>query len=248
MANVTNNTLFIASALLFVVGLLFLAYPHLTLAAITLGALGYASYINSSTLIELYSHYSSTLWPPLAVIDRPVTAQYSPNLLSGVDLPSPIPHVPSGIETLKNRRTPVDEIVSSTPRGTPTSSHGSASPMPMQLQMRSSAEGAASDSRQLNFGRISTPKTSRMQVQEAYQNSVETHTNQKLRHRSNSNKLQTAGGPLLSSARYNPAFDAGCVFFCLPLLCQYFFFKIFNLLVFVSLLQHICQCEQPRIY
>lgn len=209
MANVTNNTLFLASALLFVVGLLFLAYPYLTLAAITLGALGYASYINSSTLLEFYSQLSSTLWPPVAVIDRSATAPYSPNLLSGVDLPSPIPHVSGGIETLKNRRSPVDEIVSSTPRGTPTSSHGSASPIPMQLQMRTATEGAASDSRQLNFGRISTPKTSRMQAQETYQNSLEANANQKLRHRSNGNKVQNAAGPLLSSARYNPAFDPG---------------------------------------
>ncbi|XP_034240302.1 nuclear pore complex protein DDB_G0274915-like isoform X2 [Thrips palmi] len=209
MANVTNNTLFIASALLFVVGLLFLAYPYLTLAAITLSALGYASYINSATLLEYYAHYSSTLWPPVTVIERPATSTYGSNLISGVDLPSPIPHVPSGIETLKNRRSPVDEIVSSTPRGTPTSSHGSGSPIPLQLPMRSSVEGAVSDSRQLNFGRISTPKTSRVQGQEACQNYVETNSNQRLRHRPNSNKVQTAAGPLLSSARFNPAFDAG---------------------------------------
>lgn len=210
MANITSNSLFIVSALVFVVGLLFLAYPYLTLLAITLCAIGYSCYTHSADLLRYYSNWSATYWPPVSASDHAVP--YTSSLLSGVGLPSPIPHIPSGIETFKNRRSPVDEIVSSTPRCSPASSHGSASPIPIQLQMRPSAEVATSDSRQLNFGRISTPKSSRMHTQDVYQNNVEAISNQALRNRSNSNKvIQTTAGPLLASSRYNPTFDAGYV-------------------------------------
>ncbi|KAJ1522837.1 hypothetical protein ONE63_001987 [Megalurothrips usitatus] len=230
MANLTSNALFVVSALVLVVGLLLLAYPYLTLASLALCGVGYAYYGLSSAWHEHYAYLTSVLWPAacgtglgLGLQDRSESfAASASNLLGGVDLPSPIPHVHGGIETAKSRaRSPADEIVSSTPRSSPSPSklgHGAA-PAPqhlhqLQMQMRPSPEMVATDSRQLNFGRISTPKTSRVQLQQPQElhhlNRVEVGSNQKLRNRAGGSKtVQTTAGPLLPPARYGPAFDAG---------------------------------------
>lgn len=201
MANITSNSLFFLSALLFVGGLLFLAYPYLTFTIIVLCGIGYASYTHKPALVRFYSYASSKLWP--AVDDRPAPCISS--LFSGVDLLSPIPHIPSGLETVKNRKSPVDEIISSTPRSTPTN-HGVETSVPMPIR---SSPQVASDSRQLNFGKI-TPKSSRTYFQDVQLSSVDGSTSHNLRQRSNSTRtVQTMAGPLLSSARYNPPFDAG---------------------------------------
>lgn len=208
MANLTTNSLFIATGVLFVVVLLFLAYPYLTLTAAALCGIVHITYNHSSVLYNHYTYFTSVLWPALSGNDR--QPLHSPNLLTGIDLPSPIPHVASGLETAKNRRSPVDEIVSSTPRSTPTSSHGASAPSVLPLPSRVSPEMVAADSRQLNFGRINTPKTSRNQAQDFFQNHVDPSSFQKLRNRANSGKMiQTTAGPLLSSVRHNPTFDAG---------------------------------------
>ncbi|KAK3916008.1 Nuclear pore complex protein Nup98-Nup96 [Frankliniella fusca] len=209
MVNFTSNSLFIATGVLFVVGLLFLAYPILTLKAATLCGIACISYYHSSVssiLCNYYAYFFSVYWPTLFGSDRQ-PLHPSSNLLTGVDLPSPIPHVPSGLETAKNRRSPVDEIVSSTPRSTPTSSHGTSAATATPLPPRVSPEMVVADSRQLNFGRINSLKTTRNQAQEFL------HTQAsfgKLRNRASSGKMiQTTAGPLLSSVRPNPTFDAG---------------------------------------
>ena len=202
MANVTSNPLFIASAVVLVAGLLFVAYPYLTLTVAALFAVGYASYTHRTAVVRYFYQVSWKLFPEGD--DQP--ASCVSNLFSGVDLPSPIPHIPTGLETVKNRRSPVDEIISSTPRSSPIN-HGIESPVPMP--MRPSPQVTSSENRQLNFGKI-TPKSSCVHFQDVHLNNVDGSTSQKLRPRSNSAQtVQTTAGPLLSSVRYNPPFDSG---------------------------------------
>lgn len=245
MANFTSNSLFIASALAFVVGLLFLAFPFLTLVLVTLCAIGHTYHSHSAAFARYYAQLSSVLWPPIPEGGGGVDRQpsYASTLLRGVDLPSPIPHVHGGLETTKNRRSPVDEIVSSTPRSTPTSIYGSVASMP--LPIRSSPATLASESHQLNFGRINTPKSSRVPPQETHQTHFESNMNVKQRSRTGCGKtVQTTAGPLLPSGRYNPSFDAGSVSFFFFLIEIYFtfmfqMFYFFNVLS-LTFLQDLC--------